>query len=88
MSLTNPGKDAECRFCYNPRETFYHYVTECPSLLTYRAQAFQDYNGPLMEDWSPHEVMKFSEEREISEAIDYYEWLEEGEVIVSDDEDL
>ena len=64
----------ECRFCGTRKDTFCHFITDCPSLLGYRANIFYDYVGPKLDqdDWSVNDVFKFSFEPEVSEAIDYY----------------
>ena len=72
MSLTTPGHTALCRFCGEENEIFYHFVTNCPCLMTYRSQAFKDREGPAMEDWDPDEVLQFSKITGISDAVDFY----------------
>ena len=77
MSLTTPGTDPRCRFCYEEPETFFHFITNCPRLRAYRAQIFNDYDGPVLETWNPEDLVEFSKLRVISDAVDYYDWSEE-----------
>ena len=65
----------ECRFCGYSQETFHHFATSCPRLRGYRLENFMDYNGPVTEtgDWNVMDILRFSREPEIAEAIDYYE---------------
>ena len=77
MSLTTPGTDPMCRFCQTERETFHHFIKECPRLRSYRAQCFNHYEGPTLPDWKPEDLLKFSRLQEISAAIDFYDWTEE-----------
>ena len=78
MSLTTPGVDPKCRFCGEEKETFFHFVTECPRLHSYRGQNFNNFNGPDLKKWIPEEIVQFSNIPEISDAIDYYNWAEES----------
>ena len=66
MSLTTPGTDPMCRFCRTERETFYHFIKECPRLRSYRAQCFDHYEGPALPEWEPEDILKFSRLQEIS----------------------
>ena len=71
MSLTNPGHTHICRFCNLCAETFYLFITECPSLLSRRAEIFRHYEGPG-QDWLVEDIVSFAELEEISEALDFY----------------
>ena len=42
MSLMTPGSSDRCRFCRESRETFYHFIKECPRLREHRAKIFQN----------------------------------------------
>ena len=60
--------------CGNEKETFHHFITECPRLLNDRAEIFKDYSGPDLssDDWSVADVMKFSWINAVEEAYDAY----------------
>ena len=76
MSLMNPGANNMCRFCNTDRETFYHFVSSCPSLLSHRVNTFLQYEGPNPEEWDPGDLLAFSRFDVIRDAIDYYDWAD------------
>ena len=57
-SLRDAGISAMCRLCENERETFHHFLTECPRLLSDRAEIFKDYSGPDLNGstWSVNDI--------------------------------
>ena len=87
MSLMTPGSSDRCRFCRESRETFYHFIKECPRLREHRAKVFQNYDGPETDSWSPENMLCFSKIDVISDAIDYYDWMEEENDSVFDEEE-
>ena len=59
-----------CRLCEDEKETFHHFITECPRLLSDRAEIFKNYSGPDLnsDDWSATDIMKFSRVTAVEEA--------------------
>ena len=46
----NPTINPLCRLCGEENETFWHFVTDCPRLQTYRNNTFLD-TPPQQDDW-------------------------------------
>ena len=63
-----------CRLCENERETFHHFLTECPRLLSDRAEIFKDYSGPDLNGstWTVNDIMKFSWTDTVEEAYNAF----------------
>ena len=57
MSVMTRDHEDRCRFCDQERETFFHFVTQCPRLLTYRADLFQHCEGMDCLEWEPEKVL-------------------------------
>ena len=75
-SLRDPLGEHEsmCRLCGEERETFYHFITTCPRLLSARAEIFCSWNGPRTEgcNWKVDDIIRFSMEPEVNEAFEFY----------------
>ena len=68
-----------CRYCESEVETFHHYLTSCPSLLSYRADIFKDYAGPNLSqaNWEVDDILKFSYLPEVEEAYNAHMYFYE-----------
>ena len=73
MSLKSEEHEQRCRFCGHIRETFFHFITECPRFLSLRADIFLNYGGPNLigEDWRAEDILTFSKENRIDYAYRY-----------------
>ena len=73
-SLRDKEHGNACRFCEESEETFHHFARDCPRLLTYRLDNFLCYSGPDLEngEWKIEDILRFSRETEIAEAIESY----------------
>ena len=57
MSVMTRDHEDRCRFCDQERDTFFHFVTQCPRLLTYRADLVQHCEGIHCLEWEPEKVL-------------------------------
>ena len=48
-----------CRLCGEENETFWHFVTECLKISTYRNDTLLD-NPPQQDNWKLKQIMQFS----------------------------
>ena len=55
----NPTINPLCRLCGEDNETFWHFITDCPRLQTYRNDTFLD-NIPKQDNWKLKQIMQFS----------------------------
>ena len=55
----NPTINPLCRLCGEENETFWHFVTNCPRLYTYRNDIFMD-KPPQQDNWQLKQIMQFS----------------------------
>ena len=55
----NPTINPLCRLYGEDNETFWHFVTDCPRLKTYRQDTFLD-KLPLPDNWKLKQIMQFS----------------------------
>ena len=55
----NPAINPLCRLCGEANETFWHFVTECLRLQSYRNDTFLD-SPPQQNKWKRQQIMKFS----------------------------
>ena len=59
-SLCNNTDYSCCSFCNTSEETFFHLVTECPSLRITREDIFLDQPPDTGFDWKVKQILKFS----------------------------
>ena len=55
----NPTINPLCRLCEEDNKTFWHFITECPRLHTYRNDTFLD-DIPQQDSWKLRQIMQFS----------------------------
>ena len=55
----NPTINPLCRLCGEDNETFWHFITDCPRLQTYRNDTFLD-NLPQQDNWKLSQIRQFS----------------------------
>ena len=70
FSLMNPLESPFCRFCGTDRETFFHFITECPPLRQLRINHFLDRDIFSDYSWKVNEILDFSYEKCITTLID------------------
>ena len=58
-----------CRFCNEEVETFYHFITDCPSLRLIRSDIFQNKPIPTDTSWSINKVKLFILEPSIHNTL-------------------
>ena len=73
-SLRDGETDPMCRYCESQWETFFHFITECPCMLSLRADIFKSFGGPTLcdGDWSVDDVLKFSYMPAVEEAYNAF----------------
>ena len=54
----NPTINPLCRLCGEDNETFWHFITDCPRLQTYRNDTFLD--STPQDNWKLKQIMQFS----------------------------
>ena len=52
QNYIDPQVSKVCRFCEEDEETFYHFITTCPTLRTVREEIFLDQQLPKDNSWS------------------------------------
>ena len=62
--------NAECRFCLEAEETFYHLATECPVHRQCREEFFLDKPPITNSKWSVRALLDFSQVNGIREALE------------------
>ena len=77
MSLCNPGHTSLCRLCKNERETFFHFITDCPALLNTRQSYLNYWETNQITDWNMDKIMSFSYVPIINDAIEFYSNIED-----------
>ena len=55
QSLVNPWLSPTCNLCEEARESFYHFVTECPRLRQMRIDTNNDNFNP--DSWKPEDLL-------------------------------
>ena len=55
----NPAINPLCRLCGEDNETFWHFITDCPRLQTYRNDTFLD-KLPQQDNWKLSQLRQFS----------------------------
>ena len=55
----NPAINPICRLCGEDNETFWHFITNCPRLQTYRNETFLD-KLPQQDNWKISQIRQFS----------------------------
>jgi ribonuclease HI len=90
MSLMAPGHNPGCRYCDNSRETFFHFITECPAFSNHRATtlATRDPTEEEIAGMDISKIMEFAEEYRICEAVYQYDNNIPNETAVSTDDEL
>ena len=75
MSKMCPGHDHRCRYCKEERETFVHFLTNCPATMGERINIFQDRFKEVedIREIRPKEILDFAREPKIAEALEQYE---------------
>ena len=54
----NPSINPLCRLCEEENEMFWHFVMDCPRLLSYRQDTFLD-DLPQQDNWKLNNIMQF-----------------------------
>ena len=55
----NPTINPLCRLCGEDNETFWHLISDCPTLPSYRNDTFLD-TPPQQDNWKVKQIMHFS----------------------------
>ena len=76
--MCNPEINPLCRLCGEDNETAYHFLADCPSLLTHRLNTFQTYTG-LPANCSPNLILKFIKHK----SLNY--WLQNKDDLIPQD---
>ena len=69
-SKIDPEISPICRFCNESDETFYHFITDCPSLRLSRIDVLLDTEVNDDQSWSIRDILRFSYLQGVREAID------------------
>ena len=72
MSLCNPGHTSLCRLCKTERETFFHFITDCPVLLNTRQTYLSYWETNEVTDWNMDRILSFSYVPVVNDAIEFY----------------
>ena len=89
MSKMCPGFGDLCRFCEESKETFFHFLTECPRFLNWRIECFQKFSIEKEEvkDINVEKIMEFAEDAEICLALEAWEHFNGNDVESGGEED-
>ena len=71
----NDNIDNCCSFCNTDRETFFHFITECPALWRQRNDTFLDKPPDTGQPWEVQALIRFSN---IDKINDLLEWIPEN----------
>ena len=69
QNYIDPDISKVCRFCQENEETFFHFLTSCPSLRQLRENIFLDKPYPHNNTWSIHKLKLFMLEPSIYAAL-------------------
>ena len=71
MSLFSNGEvSSTCRFCLSEKETFFHWITECPRLRALREDYLLDYRPGNDMKWSIRRLIDLSNDPRINYALE------------------
>ena len=59
QNYIDPNISKVCRFCEEGEETFFHFLTDCPSLRKLREEIFLDKPHPSNNSWSINKLKSF-----------------------------
>ena len=74
----NPEINPLCRLCGEDNETAYHFLADCPTLISHRLQMFNTYTG-LPDNCSPNLILKFMKHK----ILNY--WLTNKDELIPQD---
>ena len=69
QSVIDNSKSSKCRFCLQVSETFYHFITSCPSFTMSRREILLDKNISDDHSWSVDSLLRFSSIPAIDNAL-------------------
>ena len=75
MSKMCVGYNSVCRFCTSERETFFHFITDCPALWKERENVFSERFLEVEElpNLNADKILEFAREPRIEQALEQYE---------------
>lgn len=68
-SVIDPSQKNKCRFCQQEKETFYHFLHECPTFNSKRREIFLDNMPSNDQSWSVDDLLRFSAIPPINDAL-------------------